>query len=93
MGQHWFLLTVLGFVLAAAVGFGVWWVYMRLMMWSTKYQHRYSKIPTLVTPPGVSPTRRPRGVMPTLLRRVSFKDDEEAGKVTETSYELFSRRD
>lgn len=32
-------------------------------------------------------------MMPTLLRRVSFKEDEEAGNLTETSYELFSRRD
>lgn len=93
MGQHWFLLTVLGFVLAAAVGFGLWWVYMRLMMWSNNYRYRYSKIPTLVMPREDSPTRRSRGMMPTLLRRVSFKDDEETGHVTETSYELFSRRD
>lgn len=93
MGQHWFLLTVLGFALAGAVGLGIWWVYTRLMMWSANYRYRYSKIPTLVTPPSHSPTRRARGMMPTLLRRVSFKEDEEAGHATETSYELFSRRD
>jgi hypothetical protein len=32
-------------------------------------------------------------MMPTLLRRVSFKEDEESGATTETSYELGRRDD
>lgn len=90
MGQHWLFLTVCGFLLAGVVGYIVWWAYGRLAVLNSKYRFRYSKLPTSV--PGFS-ARRTRGMMPTLLRRVSLKEDEEAGNVTETSYELYSRRD
>ncbi|KAM0118554.1 CSG1/SUR1-like protein [Aspergillus fumigatus] len=91
MGQHWMFLTVLGFILASVVGFCLWWVYGRMILLSSKYRYRYSKLPGLGRLS--SPTRRSRGVMPTLLRRVSFKEDEESAHVTETSFELYSRRD
>lgn len=84
-------LTVLGFILASVVGFCLWWVYGRMILLSSKYRYRYSKLPGLGRLS--SPTRRSRGVMPTLLRRVSFKEDEESAHVTETSFELYSRRD
>lgn len=92
MGQHWMFLTVCGFALAGALGYVIWWAYGRLTTWGTKYRYRYFKIPTL-SPRLSSPTRRTRGVMPTLLRRVSLKEDEEAVALTETSHELYSRRD
>ncbi|KAF9884334.1 hypothetical protein FE257_001847 [Aspergillus nanangensis] len=92
MGQHWMLLTVLGFILAGAVGYCLWWSYGRLSLWSSKHRYRYSKLPSFISLPRLSsPTRLSRRAMPTLLRRVSFKD-EEAGPI-ETSYELYSRRD
>jgi hypothetical protein len=90
MGQHWMLLTVAGFVLAGAAGLCLWWAYGRLLLLGAKYRYRYNKLPI----PGLrlpSPSRRSRGMMPILLRRVSFKD-EESGP-TETSYENVSRRD
>lgn len=90
MGQHWMFLTVCGFALAAVVGFSVWWIYGRLMLYSAKYRHGYSRVPT-ISPAGLSPSRA-RLAVPTLLRRVSFKEDEELGPV-ETSYEFYSRRD
>lgn len=88
MGQHWFFLTVCGFALAATVGLGIWWVYGRVLLLSAQYRYRYTKLPSFMTSP-----RRGRSRVPTLLRRVSFKEDEEAGNVTESSYELYSRRD
>lgn len=94
MGQHWVFLTVCGFFLAAVVGFALWWLYARIMLLGSKYRYRYSKIPSFVSSSRLSsPTRMGRRMMPTLLRRVSFKEDEEAAGVTETSYELYSRRD
>lgn len=90
MGQHWMFLTVCGFAIAAVVGFSVWWIYGRLMLYSAKYRHGYSRVPT-ISPAGLSPSRA-RLAVPTLLRRVSFKEDEELGPV-ETSYEFYSRRD
>ncbi|PWY83012.1 MIPC synthase subunit [Aspergillus heteromorphus CBS 117.55] len=94
MGQHWLFLTVCGFLLAAVVGFSLWWLYARLVSLSSKYRYRYSKIPAFISSSRLSsPTRASRRMMPTLLRRVSFKEDEEAAGVTETSYELYSRRD
>lgn len=93
MGQHWILLTFLGFTLAGVVGFCLWWSYGRVMLLGAKYRYRYTKVPSLIGPSRLSssPTRRSR-MIPTLLRRVSFKEDEEARAVTETSYEL-SRHD
>lgn len=91
MGQHWLFLTVCGFTLAAVVGFSVWWIYGRLMLYSAKYRYGYSRVPTL-SPPSLSPSRA-RLTVPTLLRRVSFKEDEESAPLTETSYEFYSRRD
>lgn len=93
MGQHWVFLTFCGFFLAGAVGFCLWWSYGRVMLLSSKYRYRYSKVPAFLNVPGLSsPSRRSRRAMPTLLRRVSFKEDEEAGPI-ETTYELYSRRD
>ncbi|KAL4936849.1 hypothetical protein BDV06DRAFT_84767 [Aspergillus oleicola] len=92
MGQHWMLLTVAGFVLAGAVGLCLWWAYGRLLFLGNKYRFRYTKLPIPGLTRLASPSRRPRGVMPILLRRVSFKDDEENGP-TETSYEYTGRRD
>ncbi|EXJ63083.1 hypothetical protein A1O7_03528 [Cladophialophora yegresii CBS 114405] len=36
MGKNWLLLTVLGFVLVLTVGFLVWFVYSRLLIWSAR---------------------------------------------------------
>lgn len=84
-------LVVCGFTLAAVVGFSVWWIYGRLMLYSAKYRYGYSRVPT-ISPPSLSPSRA-RLTVPTLLRRVSFKEDEESAPITETSYEFYSRRD
>ncbi|KAI9934112.1 hypothetical protein ASPWEDRAFT_48705 [Aspergillus wentii DTO 134E9] len=92
MGQHWMFLTMCGFVLAGVVGCTLWWAYGRVMLLSSKYRYRYTKLPNFVGSPRLSsPSRRSRLTVPTLLRRVSLKD-EEVG-VSETSYELYSRRD
>lgn len=95
MGQHWMFLTFMGFALAGVVGICLWWTYGRVMLLGAKYRYRYSKVPTIVTPrsSSTSPTRRARSMMPTLFRRVSFKEDEEAGGPTETSFELGRRDD
>lgn len=94
MGQHWVFLTFLGFVLAGIVGFCLWWTYGRIVLLGAQYRYRYTKVPSIISPSRLSssPNRRSRRMMPTLLRRVSFKEDEEARGPTETSYEL-SRRD
>ncbi|KAJ5701501.1 Mannosyl phosphorylinositol ceramide synthase SUR1 [Penicillium malachiteum] len=95
MGQHWMFLTFVGFILAGTVGICLWWTYGRVILLGSKYRYRYSKVPSILSPRGLSssPTRRARRMMPTLLRRVSFKEDEEFGGVTETSYELGRRDD
>lgn len=94
MGQHWMFLTFCGFVLAGVVGICLWWTYGRIMLLGSKYRYRYSKVPSIISPRlSSSPTRRARRIMPTLLRHVSFKEDEEQGGVTETSYELGRRDD
>ncbi|KAJ5109805.1 Mannosyl phosphorylinositol ceramide synthase SUR1 [Penicillium argentinense] len=95
MGQHWMFLTFLGFLLAAVVGFCLFWTYGRVMLLGAKYRYRYTKVPTIITPSRLSssPTRRARRLMPTFIRRVSFKEDEETGGATETSYELGRRDD
>lgn len=95
MGQHWLFLTVCGFLVAGVVGFCLWWTYGRVMLLGAKYRYRYSKVPSIISPSrlSMSPTRRSRLSVPTILRRVSFKEDEEAGGVTETSYELGRRDD
>lgn len=88
MGGHWMFLTVLGFVLAGVVGFALWWAYGRLLLLGAQYKYRYRKIPGAATVSrSTSPLR-----MPNFLRRVSAKKDEECG-VSETTYELYSRRD
>lgn len=88
-------LTFLGFLLAGVVGSCLWWTYGRVALLGAKYRYRYSKVPTSISPSRLSssPTRRARLMMPTILRRVSLKEDEEAGAVTETSYELGRRDD
>ncbi|KAJ5491701.1 Mannosyl phosphorylinositol ceramide synthase SUR1 [Penicillium diatomitis] len=94
MGQHWMFLTFCGFVLAGVLGICLWWTYGRIMLLGSKYRYRYSKVPTIFSPRlSSSPTRRARGLVPTILRSVSFKEDEELGGVTETSYELGRRDD
>lgn len=94
MGQHWIFLTFLGFFIASIVGFCLWWTYGRIVLLGAQYRYRYTKVPTIISPSRLSssPNRRARRMMPPLLRRVSFKEDEEAGGAIETSYEL-SRRD
>jgi mannosyltransferase OCH1-like enzyme len=95
MGQHWMFLTFCGFLLAAVVGFCLFWTYGRIMLLGAQYRYRYTKVPSIISPSRLSssPTRRARRMMPTLLRRVSFKEDEECGGATETSYELGRRDD
>ncbi|KAJ5902506.1 Mannosyl phosphorylinositol ceramide synthase SUR1 [Penicillium taxi] len=93
MGQHWLFLTVSGFLLAGVFGVCLWWTYGRVMLLGSKYRYRYSKVPIITTTRVASPSRRSRGLMPTLLRRVSFKEDEESTGVVETSYELCRRDD
>lgn len=90
MGQHWVFLTFLGFMLAGVLGICLWWSYGRIMLLGARFRYRYTKVPSRLSS---SPSRRARGMMPTLLRRVSFKEDEEAGGPTETSYELGRRDD
>lgn len=94
MGQHWIFLTLLGFLLAGIVGFCLWWTYGRIVLLGAQYRYRYTKLPTIISSSRLSssPNRRARRMMPPLLRRVSFKEDEEAGGAIETSYEL-GRRD
>lgn len=36
MGRHWVLLTVGGFAVAGVVGFGVWWIYSRFLIYGEK---------------------------------------------------------
>jgi hypothetical protein len=95
MGQHWVFLTMCGFLVAGIVGICLWWSYGRIMLLGAQYRYRYSKVPTLLSPSrlSTSPTRRSRLTVPTILRRVSFKEDEESGVATETSYELGRRDD
>ncbi|KAJ5147802.1 hypothetical protein N7526_001154 [Penicillium atrosanguineum] len=95
MGQHWMLLTFCGFLLAAVVGFCLFWTYGRIVLLGAQYRYRYTKVPSIISPSRLSssPSRRARRMMPTLLRRVSFKEDEECGGATETSYELGRRDD
>lgn len=93
MGEHWVFLTICGFLLAGIVGFCLWWSYGRVMLLGAKYRYRYSKVSGIPPRLSTSPTRRSRLSVPTLLRRVSFKEDEESGGVTETSYELERRDD
>ncbi|KAJ5972778.1 uncharacterized protein N7479_002696 [Penicillium vulpinum] len=93
MGQHWFFLTVCGFLLAGVVGVCLWWSYGRVMLLGAKYRYRYSKVPSIIPSRLSSPSRLSRLSVPTILRRVSFKEDEESGGVTETSYELGRRDD
>jgi len=95
MGQHWVFLTIMGFALAGVVGICLWWTYGRVVLLGAQYRYRYTKLPSIISPsrPSSSPTRRARRMMPTLLRRVSFKEDEESAGVTETSYELGRRDD
>jgi hypothetical protein len=92
MGQHWVFLTVCGFCIAGVVGFCLWWSYGRIMLLGAKYRYRYTKVSSN-SPRLTSPTRRSRLTVPTILRRVSFKEDEELGGTTETSYELGRRDD
>lgn len=97
MGQHWMFLTFLGFLTAAVVGFCLFWTYGRVVLLGSKYRYRYTKVPSIISPSRLSsssPSRRARRLMPTFIRRVSFKEDEEArGGSTETSYELGRRDD
>lgn len=96
MGQHWMFLTFLGFLIAAVVGFCLFWTYGRVMLLGSKYRYRYTKVPSIISPSRLSssPSRRARSLMPDFMRRVSFKEDEESrGGSTETSYELGRRDD
>lgn len=79
-------LTFCGFLLAAVVGFCLFWTYGRIVLLGAQYRYLYTKVPSIISPSRLSssPSRRARIMMPMLLRRVSFKGDE----ATETSYEL-----
>lgn len=95
MGEHWMFLTVCGCLLIGTVGTAIWFIYGKLVAVTSKYRCRYAVLPTTnqladTSPPPYSVSRL--GV-PRLFRNVSYKKDEEAGGITETSYELFSRRD
>ncbi|KAI1920941.1 CSG1/SUR1-like protein [Ophidiomyces ophidiicola] len=93
MGSHWMLLTIVGFLLAGIVGTFMWWAYRRLLIFTSKYCHRYSPIAT--RPSGshrsFSPPRK-LGILPSFLQRrsASRKRDEENALST-TIYELINR--
>ncbi|KAJ5831762.1 hypothetical protein N7474_000073 [Penicillium riverlandense] len=95
MGQHWMFLTFCGFLLAAVVGFFLFWIYGRIELLGAQYSYRYTKVPSIISPSRLpsSPSRRARRMMTTLLQRVSFKKDERSGGATETSYEFGHRDD
>lgn len=48
MGRNWMLLTALGFMLAALVGLGVWWVYGRILLLGAR-RKGYSLAPSAST--------------------------------------------
>ncbi|KAL4786496.1 nucleotide-diphospho-sugar transferase [Aspergillus varians] len=89
MGQHWTLLTLCGFLLAAAVGVCLFWAYGRIVLLGAQYRYRYTKVPSASSPSRVSssPSRRARRMMPNLLRMVSFQGDQ----ATDISCELGPR--
>lgn len=93
MGEHWLFLTVCGFILAGVAGVGIWWAYGKVLLLTSKYRYQYSVLPTTNSQAGPSPNSRSRLTVPRLFRHASFKKDEESGTITETSYELFGRRD
>ena len=84
-------LTFCGFLLAAAVGFCLYRTYGRIVLLGTQYRYHYINDPSIVSSSRLSssPLRRVRRVMPTLLQRASFKEDE----ARETSCELGRRDD
>lgn len=75
MGQHWMFLTFCGFLLVAVTGFCVFWTYGRIVLLGGQYRYRYTKVPSVISPSSLllSPLRYACLIMPTLLRRVSFK--------------------
>jgi hypothetical protein len=98
MGQHWIFLTFCGFLIAAVVGFCLFWAYGRIVLLGTQYQYRrrYTEVPPpLSSLPRLSfsPSRHARHMVTTLLGMGSFKEDEESGGVTETKYEIDYRDD
>ncbi|KAJ5569994.1 uncharacterized protein N7459_009424 [Penicillium hispanicum] len=74
MGQHWMFLTLCGFLLAILVGFCLFWTYGQIVLRGAQYRYGYTKVPSRLS----SPSRGARGMMPTLLRKASFKEDEDA---------------
>ncbi|GAD96895.1 hypothetical protein PVAR5_5560 [Paecilomyces variotii No. 5] len=72
MGEHWMLLTFCGFLLAAAVGFGLYWVYGRIV------DHRYTVIPSVIRMDSFSssPSRDARERM-SMLRTLGLKGDQD----------------
>src|SRR5436190_8786790 len=97
MGSHWVLLTTLGFLLGGVVIFSLWWAYGRLVLFGSKYYHRYSRVPTRSSPasrlsPSFSPTGRKSRIIPSFFQRTRSKeDDEEAGSISKALYELVNR--
>ncbi|KAL4751802.1 hypothetical protein BDW72DRAFT_212567 [Aspergillus terricola var. indicus] len=91
MGQHWVFLTFCGFLLAAVVGFCLLWTYARLTHAGAQYRYgyQYTTVPSITVCPSdfsSSPSRRARGLVPTLLWGVGDKGEE-------TLYELGCRDD
>ncbi|KAJ5630868.1 uncharacterized protein N7484_010968 [Penicillium longicatenatum] len=78
MGQHWIFLTFCGFFLAAAMGFCLFWTYGRIVLLGGQHRYRYSKVPSIVSPSGLSssPSRCARHMVYALLWRISSKGDE-----------------
>ncbi|KAL1992883.1 hypothetical protein VTN49DRAFT_3639 [Thermomyces lanuginosus] len=84
MAKNWIFLTLLGFILAGVVGFGMWYLYGRLLSYS---QYRYQRLRASA---GISPSlsgRRALRIVPTFLRRISsassIASDEELGRKEE----------
>lgn len=50
MGQHWMFLTVCGFLLAAVVGFCIFWIYSRIVRLGFQYRYRYIEDPSVFSP-------------------------------------------
>lgn len=80
MGQHWQLLTLCGFLFAAATVVCLFWTYTQIM--GLKGEYRYHS-PTPSSGIWSSPSRRARYMMPPLPWRRSVKGDEESEALIE----------
>lgn len=80
MGQHWQLVTLCGFLFAAAAVVCLFWTYTQIM--GLKGEYRYQS-PTSSSGVWSSPSRRARYMMPPLPWRRSVKGDEESESLIE----------